>query len=79
MREKLWSEQATQPESVTVMIKRQKGFQVSSNDWEFMVFEGLGAIQKTEVQTGSCLDCHKQKEKDDYVFRTYLPTSNRMK
>jgi hypothetical protein len=73
VREKLSSDQSVQPELVTVMVKRQKGYSALSNDWEFLVFDGAANRKKTDVKTENCLECHKHKEKDDFVFRTYLP------
>jgi hypothetical protein len=79
VREKLWSGQQTEPELIAVMVKRQKGFNALSNDWEFLVFEGSGVNKKTDVKAENCLECHKQKEKDDFVFRTYLPVPEQLK
>jgi hypothetical protein len=73
VREKFWGGQDAQPELVTVMAKRQKGFNALINDWEFLIFDGPKMSKKTDVKTENCLACHKQKEKDDFVFRTYLP------
>jgi hypothetical protein len=72
VREKLLKETDTEPELVTVMIKREKGFSPTTRDWEFYTIEGtLSRIQKRET-TGKCADCHAQAAGTDLVFKNYL-------
>lgn len=72
VREKLLTENATAPEVVTVMVKREKGFSPKTGDWEFFVIGGaLDRVEKRET-IGDCAKCHRQTEKTDWVFKTYL-------
>lgn len=72
VKEKLASETADVPELLTAMVKREPGFNPSSNDWEFMV---LGGDAKTVIERGkleNCITCHTAKRAQDFVFRNYL-------
>jgi hypothetical protein len=72
VKEKLANESATAPELLTVMLKREAGFNPPSNDWEFMVVNGDG---KTVIERGklmNCITCHTAKRQQDFVFRNYL-------
>lgn len=72
VREKLLNAEDAQPELVTVMLKREKGFSPKTGDWEYLVVEGnLNKIIKRE-KTGDCAKCHANAESTDYVFKTYL-------
>lgn len=72
VREKLLNAEDAQPELVTVMVKREKGFNPKNGDWEYLVVEGgLSKITKREKK-GSCAACHAQAEQTDFVFKTYL-------
>ncbi len=72
VREKLLNADDAQPELVTVMVKREKGFSKKTGDWEYLVVEGgLNKISKRE-KTGSCSACHAGAAKTDFVFKTYL-------
>lgn len=72
VREKLLNAADAQPELVTVMVKREKGFSKKTGDWEYLVVEGsLDKIRKRE-KTGSCSQCHAGAAQTDFVFKTYL-------
>src|SRR5215213_2967466 len=72
VREKLLNADAANPELVTVMIKREKGFSRKTGDWEYLVVEGgLNKIKSREKQ-GSCSKCHAAAANTDFVFKTYL-------
>jgi len=72
VREKLLNAEDTQPELVTVMIKREKDFSRKTGDWEYLVVEGgLDKIKQRE-KVGSCSKCHADAEQTDFVFKTYL-------
>jgi hypothetical protein len=72
VREKLLSAEDAQPELVTAMIKREKGFSPKTGDWEYVVVEGgLNKISRRE-KTGSCSNCHAGAADTDFVFKTYL-------
>ncbi len=72
VREKLLKIDDVQPELVTVMVKRQKGFSEKTDDWEFLVIDGkIDKIEKRET-IGSCAACHTNAKQTDWVFREYL-------
>jgi hypothetical protein len=67
------------PQSLVVMVKRERGFNRKANDWEFLMIDGgLTNIIRRE-KTGDCRNCHKQQKDEDYVFRTYLTADVRAK
>ncbi|MEP6903770.1 MAG: cytochrome P460 family protein [Actinomycetota bacterium] len=72
VREKLLNAEDPKPELVTVMVKREKGFNAKTGDWEYLVIEGgLEKIKQRET-VGNCSKCHAQAEQTDFVFKTYL-------
>ncbi|HEX8773358.1 MAG TPA: cytochrome P460 family protein [Pyrinomonadaceae bacterium] len=73
VKEKLADRESSAPELLTVMIKREKGFNRASGDWEYMVLDGAGTKIEGRGQLQNCQACHLANPKTDYVFRTYLP------
>ncbi len=72
VKEKLVNATATAPELLTAMVKRESGYNPTSNDWEFMVLSGDA---KTIIERGklvSCMTCHTAKRQQDFVFRNYV-------
>ena len=73
VKEKLLAIDSASPEMLTVMVKREKGFNRESGDWEYMVVNG----EQTEIEgrgnLANCRSCHAIKSETDYVFRSYLP------
>jgi hypothetical protein len=79
VKEKLHSEDAKGPFAVAAMIKREKGYDPDHGDWEY-VYTTLG--EKPETQRGklaSCIQCHRIKKEEDYLFRSYLGKSKTVK
>jgi hypothetical protein len=72
VREKLLSAEDTNPELVTAMIKREKGFSRKTGDWEYLVVEGGLNKIKSREKVGSCSKCHAGAAQTDFVFKTYL-------
>ncbi len=72
VREKLGSADADGPETVTVMIKRQKGFSAKTGDWEFVVMRGNDLVVTTREKRGDCAKCHTAADKSDWVFGKYF-------
>ncbi len=63
-----------EPELLSVMIKRQRGFNRKANDWEFLLLNGTGTKVLERQKKGSCLDCHESQVQRDYVYSpTNLP------
>lgn len=77
VKEKLPDENATAPELLTVMIKREAGFNPQSGDWEYLVFDGTATRIEGRGKLESCQSCHAANKATDYVFRSYLPDEMR--
>jgi hypothetical protein len=73
VKEKLPAQDSTRPELLTVMIKQKKGFNPASGDWEYMVVDGTGTKVEGRGNMQNCQACHIATQKNDYIFRTYLP------
>jgi hypothetical protein len=72
VKEKLPSKESRTPELLTVMIKRTRGFNPESGDWEYMVLDGAGTRIEGRGNLQNCQGCHVANRKTDYIFRTYL-------
>jgi hypothetical protein len=79
VKEKLTDRESPTPELLTVMIKRKKGFNPASGDWEYMVLDGTGTKVEGRGDLQNCQACHLANQKTDYIFRTYLPSEMRSK
>jgi len=72
VKEKLEKEDSAAPELLTVMVKREAGFNPDNGDWEFMVFDGAGKKIQAQGRLENCQACHLSEKKTDYVSRRYL-------
>jgi len=79
VKQKLTTKSATDPELLTVMIKRDAEFDPSNGDWEYMVFDGTGKTVQAQGKLENCQSCHLRVKDTDYVNRTYLPKDVRQK
>jgi Cytochrome P460 len=79
VKEKLPDKSSQTPELLTVMIKRGKGFNSDSGDWEYMVTDGSGTKVAAQGKLENCQGCHQANRGKDYVFRTYLPSDVKLK
>lgn len=79
VKEKLSSPESQNPELLTVMIKRDKGFNPEVGDWEFMTLDGAATLVTARGKLQNCQTCHLDYEKSDFVTRTYLPATVRGK
>lgn len=79
IKEKLLFKHDTVPELLTVMVKREKGFNRENGDWEYMVADGARTKIEGRGKLQNCQSCHAITSKTDYVFRTYLPDELRQK
>lgn len=68
VREKLSQPDSSEPELLTVMIKREKDFNPASGDWLFLTVSGNGSKVKERTKKGACLDCHQSARDQDFVF-----------
>lgn len=57
-----------EPKALIALIKRPKGFNPTGGDWEFISMDGPEIRIRERQTTGSCLDCHRVREKNDFVF-----------
>lgn len=58
------------PVLLTAMVKREKGFDSTNGDWEFLVLSGDGKA-KSNGSLEHCGACHREQKKTDYVFGNY--------
>ena len=79
VKEKLSEPSSTSPELLTVMIKREKGFNPETGDWEYAVFDGPGTKVESRGKLNNCQGCHVSRPNTDYIFRTYLTDDVRNK
>ena len=56
----------------TVMIKREKGYNPSCGDWEFAALDAAGTKTNGDGKLESCMKCHQDQAKQDFVYRTYV-------
>lgn len=68
-----------EPELLTVMIKRERGFNPAVGDWEFMATNGAGTKVDARGKLESCQACHAMMKETDFVSRSYLPDELRSK
>jgi hypothetical protein len=66
----------TDPELLTVMLKREKGYHPEAGDWDFAVLDGNAATVQAQGKLENCMSCHKMAPVSDYVFRPYLPNNH---
>lgn len=64
--------ESTQPELLTVMIKRQAGFNPEAGDWEFAAIDGDAKKVQAQGKLENCQSCHIPQKAQDFVFRTYM-------
>ncbi|MCD9188681.1 MAG: cytochrome P460 family protein [Pyrinomonadaceae bacterium] len=79
VKEKLTAAESKTPELLTVMIKREKGFNKKVGDWEFMTVNGEATEISAKGKLETCQACHLDYKSTDYVTRTYLPYELRQK
>jgi len=73
VKEKLSTPDSKTPELLTVMIKRNKGFNSENGDWEYMTLNGEATKVTARGKLTSCQSCHAVDKPTDYVSRKYLP------
>jgi len=77
VKEKLPNKDATAAELLTVMRKRERGYDSKNGDWEYLMFDGPGRVVQESGKTESCQSCHMIYKPQDYVTRLYLPRETR--
>jgi Cytochrome P460 len=72
VKEKRQDLKRSEPDLMTVMVKREKGYNPAVGDWDFAVLDGQAKIVKAEGRLASCIACHTSVSRSDYVYRSYL-------
>ncbi|MEI7987012.1 MAG: cytochrome P460 family protein [Armatimonadota bacterium] len=62
----------------TVMIKREKGYNPKCGDWQFAVIDAFTTKVTVDGKLESCMFCHQDQAKKDFVFKTYVGAKGRM-
>ncbi|HEV7681380.1 MAG TPA: cytochrome P460 family protein [Pyrinomonadaceae bacterium] len=73
VKEKVNDPRAKNPELLTAMVKREKGYNPESGDWEYFVLDGSASTIKAQGKIEKCQTCHVNSKDTDYVDRSYLP------
>lgn len=73
VKEKLTAKESSTPELLTVMRKRERGYDPEHGDWEYLVFDGDGKTMKESGKLQKCQECHAREKATDYVSRDYMP------
>ena len=73
VKEKLTTLNSTTPELLTVMVKREHGYNPESGDWEYVVMDGAAQTVQARGKLENCQVCHGMVKSTDYVSRSYLP------
>ena len=56
----------------TVMIKREHGYNPTCGDWQFSVINAEVTKTDGDGKLESCMKCHREQAKKDFVYRTYI-------
>lgn len=72
VKEKLHGEDSKDPVVLTVMIKREKGYNPESRDWEYLVLDGPATKIVERGKLSKCNVCHEKYEDTDFVTMHYL-------
>jgi len=75
VKEKLTTKDSSSPELLTVMRKREAGYDPDKGNWEYMVFDGAGQTLQASGKLENCQGCHIQHRATDYISRIYLPAN----
>jgi len=79
VKEKLTTKDSSSPELLTVMRKREPGYDPEKGNWEYLVFDGAGQSLQASGKLEKCQACHLSEKATDYVSRIYLPDKVREK
>ena len=77
VKEKLPNRDATAAELLTVMRKRERGYDSKNGDWEYLMLDGPGQVVQDPGKIESCQSCHFAYRPQDFVTRLYLPSDTR--
>ncbi|HEX4129706.1 MAG TPA: cytochrome P460 family protein [Pirellulales bacterium] len=68
-----------QPELLTVMVKREPGYDPEYGDWEYLGLDGPATKIIARGKLDNCRGCHASERSTDFVFRQYLPADVRQR
>jgi hypothetical protein len=77
VKEKLSKPDSKSPELMTVMVKKEKGYNPGSGDWDYLVLDGTGKKVTAQGKLEKCQSCHQDAASNDYVFRGYYLSKQR--
>ncbi len=56
---------------MTVMLKREAGYNPKRGDWEYLVVNAKGSLlERGKIK--KCQTCHQEQQASDYLFRSYF-------
>ena len=73
IKEKFDQTNSATPELLTVMFKRENGYDPTSGNWEYAVLSGDGTQLHSVGKLKNCRECHLNWKNNDFVSRNYLP------
>lgn len=73
VKQKWHDEEQAIPELLTVMIKREAGYNPDVGDWEFLAISGDATRIEARGRLDNCQSCHIPRASTDFVVRSYLP------
>jgi hypothetical protein len=77
VKEKLGRETGQHPELLTVMVKREDGYDRENGNWEYLIMYGDRSRVEKPANVERCQACHQAHKETDYVSRIYLPNDVR--
>lgn len=72
VKSKLKSEKSKDAILYTVMRKMAEGFDTDHGDWEYSILDGPSKRVLASGKIDSCIACHREYSKSDYVTRAYM-------
>jgi hypothetical protein len=72
VKERLATPHSAVPELITVMHKREKGYNPGHGDWEYLTLDGAGKQITAQGRLQKCESCHAEWKKTDFTSRAYL-------
>jgi Cytochrome P460 len=72
VKERLADPKSSVPELITVMHKREKGYNPKGGDWEYLTLDGAAKQVQSDGRLQKCQSCHSEWKHTDYTSRAYL-------
>ncbi len=61
-------EQRSETSKLTIMLKMEKGYDRENGNWWYGVYDETGIKGSYQGKIKSCIECHTQAKKTDYMF-----------